>query len=321
MQLEFPHAVGPFVTAPANLVQAFSAFFQQNPFFPKPALGSTESTMIGMDPHKAGMGSGEIVFSQLSPLHPITLDDETKKAANIPLRATSFAWTYPMVMEPGQQLPRGPSETSFVQFGGYMYFDADFNIVATNSIQPAPLGTLGLMFGRAQPLSPQVVDTLTRQGRFQEITLQPLSDTGATHFAWIRPGEFDGRVASPDGAFAYKFVDGLSRYFPVVGEPVFTPEHLKEELDESEEWVVIRIPAIPTIERLLVLDRSKTLEENLFSNSNCDQLSKVGLQQDALSAVEVCKDSNPNHCLSYDNWCNCQERSTVIDPWVFKVVQ
>merc|ERR1719482_726345 len=45
-----------------------------------------------MDPYAAGMGESDIVFCQLSPLHPITLDAETKVAANIPAAAIHFAW-------------------------------------------------------------------------------------------------------------------------------------------------------------------------------------------------------------------------------------
>jgi len=191
--LEFPVSIGPFTMARANLAAAFNSFWTQHNF-PRPDPASDENSMAGMNPHSAGMGDGEIVFCQLSPLHAITLDTETKAAANIPTNATSFAWAYPMVLESGVRRPRGEPEAAFLDYGGYMYFDDHRMVVGTNAIVPAPLGTLGLMFGRPQPLAENIAATLTRQGRFQEITLKPLADKGASHFAWIRPGEFADEV-------------------------------------------------------------------------------------------------------------------------------
>lgn len=185
-KLGFPDTVGPFVTVKADLVRAFNRFYEQNSWLPRPDPESDENTMIGMDPYAAGMGEGEIVFGQLSPMHPITLDAETKKVANIPASATSFAWAYPMVLEPGQRQPSGASEASFLTLGGYMYFDEQKQIVGTNAIQPAPLGTLGLMFGRPQPLPAAVADRMSRQGRFQEITFTVSGGAGGDAL-WLDP--------------------------------------------------------------------------------------------------------------------------------------
>merc|ERR1719491_1117599 len=143
-----------------------------------------------MDPQAAGMGGAEMVFGQISPLHAITLDSETKVVANIPKSATFFAWAYPMVLEPGCRGPTGVAEASFIKYGGDIYFNDHRNVVGTNCISPASLGTLGLMFGRQQRLPASVAEEMTKQGRFQEITLEALSSKGATHFGWIRPGEF-----------------------------------------------------------------------------------------------------------------------------------
>jgi hypothetical protein len=295
---------------PASLALAFNTFYRQNVGFPKPDVLSDENSMIGMDPYQAGMGQGEILFCQISPLHRITLDSETKVAANIPVNAISFAWAYPMVRDAQMPLPRGQAEAAFIEFGGYIYFDDQQNVVGTNSIRPAPLGTLGLMFGRSQPLPADVADIMTKQGRFQEITLQALAEKGATHFAWIRPQEFPGSVASPNGCFAYKFADGNLRYFPVVSKPVFTRDLLQEELESSEAWVVIRDPLVPSVEAVIILDKTKTLEDNLLDNSHDFQ---VGSFASIMASRE-----NGSKSISYEEWQCSSEPGTIASPWIFQ---
>jgi len=315
-QLEFPATIGPFTMSSANLARAFNSFYQQNSTFPKPDPASNENSMMGMDPHAAGMGGTEIIFCQISPLHAITLDAETKAAANIPASATFFAWAYPMVLEPGCQRPTGGAEASFVEYGGYIYFNDHRDVVGTNSIRPADLGTLGLMFGRPQILPSSVAEEMTKQGRFQEITLEALASKGATHFGWIRPGEFPRAVASVDGCFAYKFADGALKYFPVVSKPVFTQELVQETLDDSEAWVVIRNPgAMPSIEMPIIFDRTKTVSENIFNNSHGVEVSCT------FSDVRASKDTSlacPS--LSYEDWVALVDQGTIADPWIFRLV-
>merc|ERR1711879_642665 len=106
------------------------------------------------------------MFCQLSPLHHITLDDETKAAAKIPRDAAHFAWAYPVVEDgSGRQRARSSAEGAFLQFGGYVYFNESRDAVGANSICPAAIGTLGLMFSRPQILPQDVADVLTQQGR------------------------------------------------------------------------------------------------------------------------------------------------------------
>lgn len=270
--------------------------------------------MAGMDPSQAGMGAGEIVFCQLSPLHPITLDAETKAAANIPDAATFFAWAYPMVLEAGMSRPRGAAELAFVEYGGYIYFNDRREVVGTNSINPAPFGTLGLMFGRPQPLSQSVVDTLTKQGRFQEITLKPLADKGATHFAWIRPAEFRGEVASNDGCFAYQFAGGSAKYYPVLSKPIFTKELVEEELDEREAWVVIR-GGTPSVEVAIIFDKTKTLDENLYNNSHGVQVGGT------VSDVRIGRDSQEgDFTMTYNEWVSSPDQGSIADPFIFQIL-
>jgi hypothetical protein len=294
----------------AALAEAFNRFWREHDFCPKPDPASNENSMAGMNPYSAGMGDGEIIFCQLSPLHAITLDSETKAAANIPIDATSFAWAYPMVLEPGTARPRGVAEAAFIDFGGYMYFNDHRKVVGTNAIVPAPLGTLGLMFGRPQPLLASVADTLTKQGRFQEITLKALADKEATHFAWIRPGEFSDEIANVDGCFAYKFLHDQPKYFPVVSKPIFTKELLEEELDESEAWIVVRYPK-PALESAIIFDKRKSLEENMYNNEH-------GLQVgDDVSLIRIGRDKHPSLAMTYEEWTSSMDQASLEDPFVF----
>jgi hypothetical protein len=305
---------------PTNLIAtAFNAFYRQHQF-PKPDPASCENSMAGLDPAAANLGHGEIIFCQLSPLHRITLDDETKVAASIPRNASHFAWAYPAVDDGSGGPRRNSSEAAFLQFGGYVYFDTQGNALGTNSICPAAYGTLGLMFGRPHLLEKEVTDLLTQKGRFQEITLDSLASKGATHFAWIRPGEFNGKVFCPDGAFAYKFADALPKYFSVVAKPVFTQELLEEELDATEAWVVVRgASPEPYLETVMIFDKTKSLRENLDFTIASDTSNNFVVAAGMTSAY-VTKDSNPNDEMTYEVWKSSQDSGTVADPWIINMM-
>mmetsp|Transcript_107008 Transcript_107008/g.302562 ORF Transcript_107008/g.302562 Transcript_107008/m.302562 type:complete len:315 (-) Transcript_107008:198-1142(-) len=303
--LAFPVSVGPFTMSQVSLAGAFNAFYRLMPDCPRPDPESAENFMAGLDPHLAGMGRGDVVFCQLSPLHRITLDVETRAAAQIPADALYFAWCYPMVLTKDGPRPGSGPRADFLTYGGYVYYDSARNVVGTNGIAPAPLDTQGLMFGRRQCLPQVVADALSRQGRFQEITLQPLLAAGATHFAWIRPEEFD-TVACQDGCFAYKFSDFGPGYFPVVGKAVFTQALLDEELDEEEAWAVARYPTTH-IETLSIFSKRKTLQENLDDSQNM-----------AADVASVKRDSDAA-VLSYEEWQQTKEKGSLADPWVFQL--
>lgn len=264
--------------------------------------------MVGVDPMSCGLSGGEILFGQLSPLHPVTLDEETKAAANIPADSKHFAWAYPVV-DDGALVAGSSAEHMFLRYGGYVYFNRSGEAIGTNSIAPAPLGTLGLMFGRAQELASSVEGTLTRQGRFQEITLAPLLEAGATHFAWIRPGEFVGTTAAADGAFAYQFGQAPAKYFPVVGTPVFTPEMLEEDLDDNEAWVVVQ-PAHPTVERVVMFDRGRSFKDNMQQAG----LGSLVRADDRFVLVSRARSKQP---VPYTGWQKeGGETGTIADPWI-----
>jgi len=299
-----------------DLARAFTAFYRRFQEYPKPDPTGDENIMAGLDLTALGWSSfAEIVFCQLSPLHPVTLDAENKDAANIPRSAAYFAWAYPAVVDEAvlRSAARAhPAEAAFLTFGGYIYFDDRREVVGTNSIAPAQLGSPGLSFGRAQALPTSAAETLTRQGRFQEITLAELRSQGAVEFAWIRPAEFGDSVASPNGCFAYKF-DGMApKYFPVVDQPVFMPDLLAEDLDETEAWVVVR-SARPEVERIAILDKAASWEENA---ARCAQASGNDVAI-AAACLGIARESSVGPKMSYDEWQRSTEQGSLADPWVF----
>lgn len=311
--IAFPDTIGPFTMQTAQLAQAFNQFYSRNGF-PRPDPSRNDNSMAGLDHHSIP----EAMFLQLSPLHRITLDAETKVAANIPREATFFAWAYPMVEEPGKHAPSvgGAAESAFLKLGGFVYFDNEQNAVGTNAICPAPLGTLALMFGRPQILSERVAEELTLKGRFQEVTLEPLVRGGATHFAWIRPTEFSDVIANPDGCFAYLFASGPPRYFPVVQKPVFTKELLEEELDRSEAWVVVRDERLgPMLEEIAIFDKSKSFEENMEMVDHGSRRVEAPTEgvwvsrEGAAGAPEI----------SYQEWTCTDDGGSVAKPWILRV--
>lgn len=231
LNLEFPNTVGPFVMVNAQMAGALNEYFR-HPQVCKPDLQSQSSFMVGLSPCHIGVGDGEFLFCHCSPLHPTTLSPATRAAAGIPELAKFFAWSYPAELA-GELRGRiistlnGP-ERAFLEYGGYVYFDSELNVVGTTSISPTSAGT-GLIFGRPLPLAEGVAAALFRQGRFQEVTLEALKSKGATHFAWLRPKEFASHgLDCPSGGFAYKFDSGEQhRYFPLAGKPVLSDAGLQ----------------------------------------------------------------------------------------------
>ncbi|CAK9102536.1 unnamed protein product [Durusdinium trenchii] len=209
LNLEFPNTVGPFVMVKAaQFPRVFNEFFSL-PHAKKPDPNSETSFMVGVQPCEIGLEEGEFLFCHCSPLHPTTLSTATRAAAGIPKSAAYFAWAYPVDKSKHPELwPLSGPERAFLEYGGYIYFDKDCNVVGTTSISPTSVGT-GLLFGGSSPLPEEVSEALSRQGRFQEVTLEALLRKGATHFAWLRPKEFSScGLHCPSGAFAYKFADG-----------------------------------------------------------------------------------------------------------------
>lgn len=207
---EFPDALGPFMMIQVDLARAYNAFHKRHNLL-NPDPDSDRPFNAGFDLRAAGLEDSHEVVVHLSPIHCVTLTAKVKAAACIPSGAAYFAWAYPLVQDAVfQQL--GGSERAFLKGGGFVYFNDVWDAVGTTTISPADAGT-SFVFGGPQDLPSVVANVLEEDGRFQAITKEAFKRKGATHYAWLRPMEFDGEVQCPHGGFAYKFVTGSQRYF------------------------------------------------------------------------------------------------------------
>lgn len=252
----FPATLGPF--------RAVSVPLTRNDFqLPPLDLGDFDhqGAMWVMEQRAAarhGIRGSGIEFplcGQFSPPHPVTLTDEEKAAISIPATATSFVFSYPVVA--WNAMSGGSDEArSFLSVGGYAYLDAARRIIHTTTLQPASKDTGGLQFNRSKTWRAEWTQALMKQGRFQRITIQALTDIGAHHFCWVRPAEVimesDGvpcaeQPSLPHGGFAYLFhVDvyggteaerRMDRYFPIASGDDYLAEEAGADgaTDASEE--------------------------------------------------------------------------------------
>merc|ERR1712137_736362 len=88
------------------------------------------------------------------------------------------------------------------------------NVIRLNAVSPAADG--GLRFGPPLHWEAEWSSRLMKAGRFRPITVDEISQSGATHFCWIRPNEVmwfsssaadgagdGGAPICPYGGFAY----------------------------------------------------------------------------------------------------------------------
>eukprot|EP00965_Chrysotila_dentata_P214012 6187981-Pleurochrysis_carterae.AAC.3 len=115
-------------------------------------------------------------FGWASPFYAVTLPSEERAAAAIPVAAQSFAYAYPLASESRRAVLRVAEEVlgnnvalratlaSFVENGGFVYVDSEFEIVAVNAVA-ARTAERGLQFGK--PISfanTKVMRRLLRRG-------------------------------------------------------------------------------------------------------------------------------------------------------------
>merc|ERR1711962_604679 len=128
-------------------------------------------------------------FFQVSPPHLVTLPDNIRLLAHIPLgEGVSFRWVYPFVKtkhstaEKIRQLDPSDPLIALILFGGYLYTDRYGNVIQVNGVKPGP----GLFFDGPYKMAPQAFDLIFKDGRFQEITIEL---EGCKAFCWFLPGE------------------------------------------------------------------------------------------------------------------------------------
>ena len=128
-------------------------------------------------------------FFQVSPPHLVTLPDNIRLLAHIPLgEGVSFRWVYPFVKtkhstaEKIKELDPSDPLIALILFGGYLYVDRNGSVIQVNGVKPGP----GLFFDGPYKMAAEAFNHVYREGRFQETTIE-LEDCKA--FCWFLPGE------------------------------------------------------------------------------------------------------------------------------------
>lgn len=169
---------------------------------------------------------------KMSPMCLVTLDPESKRRASIPENAVHFSWCYSISSHMCEMLSSAKVSWSnnvvgLLMTGAFVYFDEQSRVIAVHICGEDSRNPNILQFGSRRSLGRQVVAQLTRQGRWAEVTLQPLLRHGAVSYCWINPLEIvDGKRLSVHGGFAYLFHSKQSEdercsdlsdcFFPVV---------------------------------------------------------------------------------------------------------
>ena len=179
-----------------------------------------------------------------SPITAVTLDDDAKRAASIPLRAAYYSFAYPLDVFDADvnvllsvvigSVSRLDDELLFFfLFGGFIYFDAarDFLVANSLSLKESPGA---LYFDGPYPVAAAATKALKRMSRLRPLTLAPLNDVGLKAFGWVNPSEMPHGEALHSslqwrsGAFVYLRRDeSLVFYRTVSGcSALPTPDHL-----------------------------------------------------------------------------------------------
>jgi len=198
----FPDCCGPFNIEKTNI----SGAALQIEWGPPKTWAEREKavtvTKEKLSSHAQSLDLGASFNLSASPLHPVNLTVEGRRAAGIPENADHFVWVYPATFSttpPDDVLKQ--SEVAFLHNGGFMYFDSQLKPVQINAIV---FGGDSLCFGPQKPWKSAWTETLQAQSkRFHPVTIKALRDVGVSDFMWIPPNTNVGVGICPLGGFAY----------------------------------------------------------------------------------------------------------------------
>eukprot|EP01083_Nonionella_stella_P068540 182101_1 len=234
------------------------------------------------------------VSGNISPLHIVTLNAESKKHAQIPADAKYFAWCYPSVLPSNEicltqeQMPTWAADPNIMFFtvGGYMYFDTKCQLLRINTLIPSADG--GLQFSKPMKWDNRFTSCLHKAGRFQDITLAALSKTGAKYFCWLFPQEEltneqrSTRRFTTHGGFVYLFHEpgdltnkdlvAKDRYFEVLGGELKQQEVIKESIADNDQFETYAIGDLVQI-------NSDPEDEEKECHLHCGNITKQTQQQ------------------------------------------
>ena len=163
---------------------------------------------------------GGRVKGVISPKNSVTLPEEVKRAAGIPIAATYYAFVSPMKAF-RQRLHRinlAQEPWAFAcLLGAFAYFDDDGTLLAVNALTIVPAPAVLHLVG---PYKPRLRASMTmeRLGRMSPVTLDGLLDFGFQRFGWVHPAEKPGGCTLSDavecthGGFLYETTSGPMLY-------------------------------------------------------------------------------------------------------------
>lgn len=188
------------------------------------------------------------------PVAPVTLDEKTRKIANIPLDAAFFAFASPVAGVTnlsGRLVNFADPLVNFCGVGGYLYFAKYDTLVGATTLFKTPeynhtRNPGGLYFDGPFPFGrSEVVERLLGAGRFSPPTLTSLAVLGVTAFCWLNPSEHFSPKSDPysedgsawtHGAFVYIYDanPSLNCYFRAVPAPKSTATVINECFRETD---------------------------------------------------------------------------------------
>jgi hypothetical protein len=156
----------------------------------------------------------------VSPNGPLTLPKEVKAQLFIPEEASSYCFAYPLQhlklldRTAKYMLTLNKPDANFLAFGGYMYFDANDKVVATNALsyRSDVDSSSKASFRSALDCSAEIESKLREAGRFEKPD-HNLEIVGVSGYTWIHAGEFESKAfVNRHGGFVFVLkIDGKSR--------------------------------------------------------------------------------------------------------------
>ena len=165
----------------------------------------------------------------LSPMSPVSLDENTKMNAGIPRNAKFFAYAYPLdclAADTASMLSLIIGSMSrlddelffFFLLGGFVYFDESQSFLQANAISFKQTDR-ELRFDGPFHAKAEAADVLKRSGRLRPLSLRSLNDVGLLQLGWVNPMELPGGFMLHDtvdwksGALVFGRADGQTVFY------------------------------------------------------------------------------------------------------------
>jgi len=205
-----------------------TAFDSGNSRNSRQQLQLLKQIMLGLHPltgaptgWKVGEREVDAFKMHSSPINAVTLPDQARVKANVPMSAKFYAFCYPYAVDTmfddKVREMKINMEDAFVNWiinGAFIYFDFKYDIVAVNALSfTSKAESATITFADATPLPLSAIQPLADLKRWMPISVDLLKDTfNFTHYAWVIPSEFLGdHIFSQSGGFAFLHKDDVQR--------------------------------------------------------------------------------------------------------------